>query len=140
MGTISQLFETGEQSALKGHFLNLVMLARVDGKIEPTEKKLLERLAVRLSLTNEQVKSICDDEENYPLMPPVSKEERIERFIQLIQMILIDGEMSSEETQLIYKYGIALGFHSEEVKKNNEKIVSKLKEGQSREEILASMI
>jgi uncharacterized tellurite resistance protein B-like protein len=140
MGTISQLFETGEQAALKGHFLNLVMIARVDGKIDSAEKKLLEKIAVRLSLTPEQVKSICEDEESYPLMPAVTKEERLERLIQLIQMILIDGEISMVEMHLISKYGIALGFQAEEVEIKNELIISQLKEGICREDILTSIL
>jgi uncharacterized tellurite resistance protein B-like protein len=140
MGTISQLFETGEQSSLKGHFLNLVMLARIDGKIDAAEKKLLEKIALRLALTSEQVKSICEDEESYPLIPPVNKEERLERLIQLIQMILIDGEISKEEDQLIFKYAVALGFNSEEVEMKNKIIVSQLKDGISREDIIASII
>lgn len=140
MGTISQLFETGEQSSLKGHFLNLVMLARIDGKIDAAEKKLLEKIALRLALTSEQVKSICEDEESYPLIPPVNKEERLERLIQLIQMILIDGEISKEEDQLIFKYAVALGFNPEEVEMKNKIIVSQLKDGISREDIIASII
>ena len=140
MGTISQLFETGEQSSLKGHFLNLVMLARIDGKIDTAEKKLLEKIALRLALTSEQVKSICEDEESYPLIPPVNKEERLERLIQLIQMILIDGEISKEEDQLIFKYAVALGFNAEEVEMKNKIIVSQLKDGISREDIIVSII
>ncbi len=140
MGTIAQLFESGEQAALKGHFQNLVMLARVDGVIDETERKLLSKIANRLSLTDDQVKTICDDNENYPSFPPVSKEERYNRLIQLIEMILIDGDVDFAEKELIFKYSITLGIIESEFSVINDKIVSDLKLGRSKEEILTSLI
>jgi len=44
MGTIAQIFESGKQSANKGLFNNLVMLARVDGKVDEAEAQLLDRI------------------------------------------------------------------------------------------------
>lgn len=140
MGTIAHLFETGEQSALKGHFRNLVMLARVDGKIDPSEQKLLTRLSSYLSLSDEDVKSICNDEENYPLFPPVSKEERFERLIQLIEMVNTDGEIDHVERKLIDKYSIALGVDVHESEKITSDIISKFKNGMNKDEILSSIL
>ena len=79
MGTIAQRFESGQQKANEGHFKNLVMLARVNGKVEESEKQLLARIAKRLSLTAEQVNEILDNPDNYPMIPPSSLEERIEQ-------------------------------------------------------------
>ena len=87
MGTIAQLFESGKKSADKGLFNNLIMLARVDGKIDDAEVKLLTRIAKRLSLTNEQVSEIIENPNSYPMVPPVSKEERYERFILFIKWL-----------------------------------------------------
>jgi uncharacterized tellurite resistance protein B-like protein len=140
MGTIAQLFETGEQVALKGHFQNLVMLARVDGNVDESERALLARIANRLSLSDDQVKSICDDTHSYPSVPPVSKEERYDRLIQLIQMILVDGEVESSESRLIEKYSIALGFVEAESAQIASEIITELKAGKSREDILSSLM
>lgn len=140
MGTIAQLFETGEHAAQKGHFHNLVMLARVDGKVEASEKNLLARIAQRLSLTDEEVKSICDDEDNYPVYPPVSKEERLERFVQLIEMIIVDGRINTDEEHLISKYGVELGIDSEKVDGTYKLVVSKIVEGLDRDAIVSSLL
>jgi hypothetical protein len=139
MGTIAQRFESGEQKANEGHFKNLIMLARVDGKINIEEKKLLERIAKRLSLTQEQVQEILDHPENYPMIPPVSLEERIERFIQFVQMVLVDEFVESSEEQLIGKYGIALGFNQDEVETYEARIVMLVKQGLDRSEILEQL-
>lgn len=140
MGTIAQLFETGEHAALKGHFHNLVMLARVDGTTEDTEKKLLNRIAERLSLTAEEVESICNDEDSYPMYAPVSKEERFERFIQLVQMVLVDEKVSDSEMHLITKYGVELGIDSHDIELLGSKVIGQMKNGISKEEILTSLL
>lgn len=140
MGTIAQQFESGEQKANEGHFKNLIMLARVDGKIDMEEKGLLERIAKRLSLTQEQVQEILDHPENYPMVPPSNKEERFERFIQFVQMILVDGHVAPSEERLIAKYGIALGFLEDEIQIHETKIVQLLKDGMNRSEVLEQFI
>lgn len=140
MGTIAQQFESGAQSADKGIFKNLVMLARVDGTVDDSEKDLLNRIAHRLSLTEEQVTEILDHPENYPMVPPVSKEDRIERFVQFVEMICIDGVVDAKEEKLANKYGIQLGFDSEQVDSLEATIIEKLKSGEAPESIVSSLV
>jgi len=140
MGTIAHRFESGEQSSQKGHFRNLIMLARVDGAMDEEEKTLLNKLARKLSITDEQVKEILDDSNNYPMIPPISREERYERFIQLIQMIAVDGEVSEKEDLLAHRYGFALGFTQETIDEKYPVILEKVNAGMSREDILDSIL
>ena len=140
MGTIAQLFESGEQSSNKGHFNNLVMLARVDGKVDDSEIKLLARMAKKLSLTDEQVKEIIEHSDAYPMVPPVSKEDRYERFVQLIEMMLVDGVIDESEKTLVSKYGTALSISDEEINTNVDRIVDYLKNGKTKEEVLEAIL
>lgn len=140
MGTLAQLFETGEQTAQKGHFRNLVLLARIDGKIEVEERKLLTKIASRLALTDEQVKEIIDNPESYPVIPPYSKEERIERFVQLLEMSVADGDADGIEKSLIEKYFVALGFEDENYESMYELVLAKLQEGKSKDTIVEEMM
>lgn len=140
MGTIAQIFESGEQSAQKGLFNNLVMLARVDGKVEQSELNLLGRIANRLSLTEEQVNEIIAHPDQYPMIPPVTLEDRMERFIQFLEMVCIDGVVDPSEMFLANKYGLALGFGSHEVVELEIKIVEMLRNGKDKNEILEMFI
>lgn len=140
MGTIAQLFESGKKSSDKGHFSNLVMLARVDGVVDETETKLLNRMAKRLSLTDEQVKEIVENENSYPTIPPFSREDRYERFIQFIQMVCVDGIVDPAEEKLVSKYGTALGMIENDLNKVYPIILEKVKEGVSRGDILDELI
>jgi len=140
MGTIAQIFESGERSADKGIFNNLVMLARVDGEVATSEQNLLKRIAKRLALTDEQVKEIMDHPSSYPMVPPSTKEERFERFIQFVEMICIDGVVDPAEEKLANKYGIALGFESDDLAGIESTIIDFFKAGKTRNEILEEMI
>lgn len=140
MGTIAEIFQSGAQKANKGYFNNLVMIARIDGKVDDNEVKLLTRMAKRLSLTNEQVKEIIENSERYPMIPPASKEERLERFIQFVHMTIADGKIDSTEEKLAKKYGVALGIDEDEVEEKFKFIADRYKRGKDRFEILEEIM
>jgi uncharacterized tellurite resistance protein B-like protein len=140
MGSIAQFFESGEQSSQKGHFRNLVMLARVDGAVGEEELALLMRIAKRLSLTEEQVIEIRNDKNNYPMVPPSGKEERYERLINLVKMTFVDGEVITEEEKLVRRYAYALGFDQEQFETIYPKILELVIGGKTRDEILETLM
>lgn len=140
MNSIAQLFETGEQSRQKGHFRNLVLLARIDGNVSIQESQLLQRIARRLSITDEQVQEIFDHPEDYPMIPPVSREERYERFVQLIQLLVADGNADKKEENLVRKLGVALGFTPERIDEKFPIILEHLHKGMTRESVLEAVM
>jgi uncharacterized tellurite resistance protein B-like protein len=140
MGTLAQLFESGEQTSKKGHFRNLVLLARLDGSIADTERNFLNRMASRLSLTEEQVKEILSDPMAYPVVPPISLEERCERLIALVEMANIDGIIAPEELSLINCLAIALGLTEEFIAKNLSFVIDNVKNQIDRNEILEVLV
>jgi uncharacterized tellurite resistance protein B-like protein len=140
MGTIAQLFESGEHSSKKGLFNNLVLLARVDGKVDQSELTLLSRMAKRLALTPEQVREIIENPEEYPLIPAVNLDDRIDRYVLLIEMMIVDGKMDPKEEHLIFNYGIALGFSENEAREYEAKIKEGLSNQVARQEIVKSLM
>jgi hypothetical protein len=97
-------------------------------------------LLVVLPETVEQVSEILENPNNYPMIPPSGKEDRIERFVQFIEMICIDGVIVAKEEKLANKYGIALGYKSEQVIELEAIIIDKLKAGVEANEIIASLM
>lgn len=140
MGTIAHAYESGGQTAREGIFSNLVLLTRVDGKVDPAETALLERIARKLSLTPEQAKDIMQSPEDFPMVPPVEKSDRFERFIQFIEMTNVDGHVDVSEKRMIARYGIALGFNESEAGAHTETILAKVQAGESSEAILKALI
>lgn len=140
MSSLSNYFESGEQARQKGHFRNLVMLARVDGHVSDLEKQLLQRIARRLSLTDEQVTEILNDPDSYPSIPPATREERYERFIQLIQMLVIDGRSDKAEEAMVRRFGVELGFTPERINEKFPIILEHLRNGMTRDEVLTNVM
>lgn len=136
MGTIAQIFESGEQASQKGHFRNLILIARLDGKMHENESKYLQKIANNIGLTEEQIKEIVSQPDQYPFVPPYSKEDRYERFIHLIQMALADGDLPEQEGEFIKRLGINLGFTAESVEEHYNFIKEKILSGASVESIL----
>ena len=140
MSSLAQLFESGEQSRQKGHFRNLLMLARIDGTVSPEDTRLLQRIAQRLSLTEEQVQEIVDNPQDNPTIPPASREERYERFIQLIQLLTVDGHSDQKEERFVKQLGIQLGSTPERIEEKFPVILEHLRKGMTRESVLEAVI
>lgn len=136
MGTLAELFESGQHKSKKGLFNNLVLLTRIDGKVGESEMQLLARIARSLSLTPEQVRQIIEHPDEYPTIPPSDHTERCERLILFMQMAYVDGIITPEEESMVEKCGISLGFTDEELDSIRPTIISSLKAGKDLEEIL----
>ncbi len=140
MGSLAHFYESGEQSRQKGHFRNLVLLARVDGTVSAMEMQLLKRVANRLSLTDEQVTEIIQNPEDFPAIPPTTREERYERFVQLIQLLIVDGQSDKKEEAMVRRLGIELGFTPERIEEKFPIILEHLRNGMTREEVLTKVM
>ena len=117
--SISDLYASGTHKENVSHFANLVRLALVDDVIKKNEQKLLNRLAKWLGITNEEYKDIIKNLQNYPIAPPVSYDERIERLYDMTKMILVDDEISKRQVSLLQRIAIGLGFLKNSLKKVN---------------------
>ena len=104
------------------------------------ENQLLKKIATKLSLTEEQVTEICDNPDDYPFIPPVTREERYERFIQLVQLLGVDGNMDANETKMVRRLGVELGFTPERIDEKFPIILEHLRKGMDREEVLRIVI
>nr|AWJ66139.1 hypothetical protein [uncultured bacterium] len=121
--TILEAYESGEHRSKVGHFNTIVKLANVDGFISPEEKLVLKRLAIKLDVSAEEVKSILKNQDKHTLIPPYSLEERIERLHDLCSIIYADGQVDEKERNLINKYAIGLGFSSKRANEEIEKCI-----------------
>lgn len=132
----SALFESGEKAKYRGHYRNLLLIASADGGIDNQEQALLDRIAFRIGLSADQVAEIKANPTNFPTVAPTTREERYERFIQLMEMVAINGHADTNELKLVRKYGIALGFTEESMDDKFDIILNHLLEGKSRSEVL----
>jgi len=106
-----ELFKKGYHSRNLGHFASIVNIASIDGNIDEEEQALIKRLAIKLGVENSELESVIKDPSKYPIIPPNSLDERLERIHDLFDIIFVDHDIDSKEFLLIKKYAIALGFN-----------------------------
>lgn len=108
--SISDLFPKGLHKQNIGHFANIIRLALRDNKIDENEHILLERLAQRLEISKDEFQKILKNPEIYPVNPPVSYNDRIERLYDLTKMMFLDRNPTIDKISMMDRIAVGLGF------------------------------
>lgn len=111
--SFTDLYESGSHSRNISHFASILKIATVDGELKDVEEAMLLRFARKLNVTDAEYKEISKNPSKYPIDPPLSADQRLERMLDLFKMIFADNEIDDEEKQLIERYAIALGYTEE---------------------------
>lgn len=111
--SISDLYPTGLHEQNLSHFASIVKLALFDDKIDSKEKLLLERLAIRLDITTKEFEEILKKPSKYPIISPVSYDERLEHLYDLTKMLFLDKNPTIDKTSTMDRIAVGLGFPAE---------------------------
>lgn len=121
--SFADLYSSGEHRRNLAHFAALATLASIDGEISTEEKKLLDRFASKLDITESEYKEVFKKENKYPIDSTPDSEKRLERLYDLFRIVYSDHEIDDEERILIKKYAIGLGFTGDKADKIIERSV-----------------
>ncbi len=109
--SISDLYDSGFRNRNKGHFSAIVRVALSDGAISPEEKHFLDKLAVKLEISQAEYEEILENPLKYPVNPPLMHTRRLERLYDLARMVYADEHVIAEkERELLTRFSLALGF------------------------------
>lgn len=108
--SISDLFDSGFKNRNKGHFSSIVRVALSDGELTPEEKQFLDKLAVRLEISQEEYEEILENPTKYPINPPVLYVHRLERLYDLARMVYADHVLGPKQKDILTRFALALGF------------------------------
>jgi hypothetical protein len=114
--SFSDLFESGFKKRNEDHFASIVRVAMSDGVINDAEKTFLDRLAIKLDITEGEYKAILKDYNSHPLNAPHSYDRRLERLYDLARMVWADHIEGPNQVNLLEKLCIGLGFNPDNVK------------------------
>ncbi|MFK5972541.1 MAG: TerB family tellurite resistance protein [Flavobacteriaceae bacterium] len=118
------LYSSGEHSRNLAHFAAIASLAVIDGEMGVEEKRLLDRFAKKLDITDDEYKVVMRKENKYPIDSPHDHKKRLERLYDLFRIIFADHMIEKEEMTLLKRYAIGLGFSGDKANKVIEKSVS----------------
>lgn len=137
--SIEQLFETGERKQDRSHFRNMVLIAKADGVVTKEEEELLHKIGQNISLSEAQVKEIIKNPTAFEIVPPVSREERYEQIIELLQMVHIDGNIDDKEMIVLERVAVGIGFRDlDDV--DIESILALIVRGEDTETIITELL
>lgn len=108
--SISDLFDSGFKNRNKGHFSSIVRVALSDGELTPEEKQFLDKLAVRLEISNDEYEEILENPTKYSINPPVLHIQRLERLYDLARMVYADHVLGPKQKDILMRFALALGF------------------------------
>jgi hypothetical protein len=108
--SISDLYPTGLHEQNLAHFASLVRIALRDDKINSKERLLLERLSIRLDISTADFNDILKNPLKYPMVSPVSYEERLEHLFDLTKMMFLDKNPTIDKTSTMDRIAVGLGF------------------------------
>ena len=108
--SISDLFDSGFKDRNKGHFASIVRVAMENGHLSEEERHFLDKLAVRLDITDAEYKEILASPFSYPINPPHLHVQRLERLYDLSRMVYADHILGPRQKEILTRFALALGF------------------------------
>jgi uncharacterized tellurite resistance protein B-like protein len=109
--SISDLYDSGFRNRNKGHFSAIVRVALSDGALSQEEKKFLDKLAIKLEISQAEYEEILANPLKYSVNPPLLHTRRLERLYDLARMVYTDEHvMAEKEQELLTRFALALGF------------------------------
>lgn len=99
------------------HFRNLVSLIAVDGKIEEVEKVALSKIAYQRGIPLDRFNVMLKYAHEYKYLIPQNLKDREKQLSEMIEIALVDGELSHPEYELIEMVAEKLGYTKDEFEK-----------------------
>ncbi|EID75920.1 fructose 1,6-bisphosphatase [Imtechella halotolerans] len=108
--SISDLYSSGFRERNRDHFAAIVRVALSDGAINDSERAFIERLAKNLDIHEGEMNEVLEDPYRFPVNPPVSYDQRLERLYDIARMVYVDKIADEDEMRIMIRLGIGLGF------------------------------
>lgn len=87
----------------------LITMAHADGMLRKEEVQFIKVLGLRLGLEEESVENMLEHPEQIELKVPKTQTKRIIHFHRMMLMMHIDGQVNTDELQLLHEIGLRYG-------------------------------
>jgi uncharacterized tellurite resistance protein B-like protein len=108
--SFSDFIASDGRKVRKDHFLHLVQIAEIDGKLTDIELEVLHREGKKFGLTDPEIDHIIDKQKDFHYLPPYSLQDKFDELYNIALVVLADNEVSERERQILRRYAISAGF------------------------------
>jgi hypothetical protein len=99
----------------KEHFIHLIQVSQIDGKISQSEMELLHRQGKKFGLTDPEIDLLIKSEDKHHYDPPYSLHHKFDQLYNIAEMILSDEGIAEDEIRAVKIYAIAAGFKDKHI-------------------------
>jgi len=126
--SISTIFKNllGDKTLTKSHLRNLFEMALIDGHFDEREEILLHNMAKKNNISRVQLNKIKKSAE-IEFKIPEDERDKFTQFYNLVQMILADDKIQSEEIQLCHLLGEKLGYNKKYIEELTSSIIENIR-------------
>ena len=104
------LDELGED-AKKQYILSIMLaMSKVDNVVHDNEMMYILQLGLSMDMSEEEILQIAKDDKP-SLFVPASEADRMTILYYLVFLIKVDGVVSEKEKEMLYHFGLKLGFN-----------------------------
>ena len=121
--------DSRDEKEKKAAFKNTVAVAFADGRLDDKETEALRFLATRMGLSTSQIESVLNNPDAIEFVSPADPKDRVLQIIDMVAVMMVDGEMANAEMTLCIHIGQKLGFSLEEVEHLIEGVVEAIRNG-----------
>lgn len=97
------------------HFIHLIQVSQIDGKISNSELELLHKQGRKFGLTDPEIDTLIKSEFQHHYDPPYSLHHKFDQLYNITEMILSDKGISESEIRAVKRYAIAAGFKDKHI-------------------------
>lgn len=99
----------------KEHFIHLIQVSQIDGKMSQPEMELLHNQGKKFGLTDPEIDILIKSEFQHYYDPPYSLDHKFDQLYNIAEMILSDEEIADSEKRAVKRYAIAAGFKDKHI-------------------------
>ncbi|MEY3416071.1 MAG: hypothetical protein RL060_182 [Bacteroidota bacterium] len=133
------LFKNKEEVDKHSHLINLVALAKSDGRVDEKEIDLLRKIAISNGITEKAFLAILKTSDPLDIDISFSKENRVSQLFDFIQMMLIDEEVTPTEIKFCTEVAEKMNFNPQMVATLVDTMMEKIKAGQPKNIVCKAM-
>lgn len=97
------------------HFIHLIQVSQIDGKISNSELELLHKQGRKFGLTDPEIDTLIKSEFQHHYDPPYSLHHKFDQLYNITEMILSDEGIAESEIRAVKRYAIAAGFKDKHI-------------------------
>jgi uncharacterized tellurite resistance protein B-like protein len=121
----------------KEHFIHLIQVSQIDGKISQSEIELLHKQGKKFGLTDPEIDILIKSEFQHHYDPPYSLHHKFDQLYNIVEMILSDEGIADSEIRAVKRYAIAAGFKDKHIDGLIDLLLKGIKNNQTEESLLS---